>query len=332
VIKPPAAISTFNDRLRIMDNLDLGDLQLFLRVLDHGSISAAARRLDVSVAVASQRIKRIERRLGVRLLNRTTRHLQPTPEGAMLAEHARTLVEELDAVTSSLSTNARTIAGTLRVTVPASFGRMYVSPLLPQFMEKHPRLRLHIDLSDQLRDMVAEGFDLAIRVGTLYDSGLVATRLAPNRRILCASPSYLKKHGVPRKPEELTEHECLLLSVGRSAADVWRLRGVDGQNADVHVHGRIKSNFGEVIRDAALGGMGIALHSTWHIAQDLRAGRLKHVLPEYELPESGIYGLMPERRMVMPRVRAFVELLKQEFGEMPPWERTSSARSRRGGA
>lgn len=279
-----------------MDNLDLGDLQLFLRVLDHGSISAAARRSDVSVAVASQRIKRLERRLGVRLLNRTTRHLQPTPEGALLMEQGRSLVEELDAVTSSLSSSAKAIAGALRVTIPASFGRQYISPLLPQFMAKHPRLRLHIDLSDQWRDIVAEGFDLAIRIGSMHDSDLVATRLAANRRILCASPGYLKNHGTPRTPEDLAEHECLLLSVGRTASGVWRLTRSDGEHVDVHVHGRIKSNLGEVIRDAALGGMGIALHSTWHIAPDLQAGRLKRVLPGYELPESGIYAVMPERR------------------------------------
>ena len=307
-----------------MDHLN--DLNLFLRVLDLGSISAAARSLDVSVAVASQRLKRLERGLGVRLLHRTTRQLRPTPEGIALAEQGRPLVEELDVLTSSLRKDAKSIAGTLRVSIPASFGRQYISPLLPDLMTRHPRLRLHIDLSDQMRDLVGEGLDLAIRIGTLKDSELVATRLASNRRVLCASPAYLRRHGTPKKPEDLAKHECLLMAVSREVVDVWHLRGPDGKEIDVRVQGRLKSNLGEVIRDAAIGGMGIALHSTWHVCEDLRAGRLKLVLPEYSLPESGIYAVMPQRRMVLPRVRAFVEFLSQQLGETPPWERYLAAK------
>lgn len=300
----------------------IGDLNLFLRVLDLGSISAAARSLDVSVAVASQRLKRLERSLGVRLLHRTTRQLRPTPEGIALAEQGRSLVEDLEVLTSSLSNTAKGVAGTLRVTIPASFGRQYISPLLPQFMARHPRLRLHIDLSDQMRDLVGEGLDLAIRIGTLKDSELVATRLASNRRVLCASPDYLRRHGVPKKPDDLAKHECLLMAVSRDSTDSWHLRGPDGDETTVRLKSRVKSNLGEVIRDAALGGLGIALHSTWHVSEDLRAGRLKLVLPDYQLPESAIYAVMPERRLVMPRVRAFVDFLTQQLGDTPPWERS----------
>jgi len=305
----------------------LGDLNLFLRVLDLGSISAAARSLDLSVAVASQRLKRLERGLGVRLLHRTTRQLKPTPEGIALADQGRHLVEELDVLTSSLAGNAKNIAGTLRVTIPASFGRQYISPLLPQFVARHPRLRLDIDLSDQMRDLVSEGMDLAIRIGTLRDSELVATRLAVNRRVLCASPDYLRRHGTPMQPDDLTRHECLLMSSNRESANVWRLRGPDGEKIDVRLQGRLRSNLGEVIRDAAIGGLGIALHSTWHVCEDLRAGRLKIVLPNYQLPDSGIYAVMPQRRMVLPRVRAFVEFLSRQVGETPPWERYLAAKS-----
>jgi DNA-binding transcriptional LysR family regulator len=300
----------------------IGDLNLFLRVLDLGSISAAARSLDLSVAVASQRLKRLERSLGVRLLHRTTRQLRPTPEGIALAEQGRSLVEDLEVLTSSLSNTAKGVAGTLRVTIPASFGRQYISPLLPQFMARHPRLRLHIDLSDQMRDLVGEGLDLAIRIGTLKDSELVATRLASNRRVLCASPDYLRRHGVPKKPDDLAKHECLLMAVSRDSTDSWHLRGPDGDETTVRLKSRVKSNLGEVIRDAALGGLGIALHSTWHVCDDLRAGRLKLVLPDYQLPESAIYAVMPERRLVMPRVRAFVDFLTQQLGDTPPWERS----------
>ncbi len=305
----------------------IGDLNLFLRVLDLGSISAAARSLDLSVAVASQRLKRLERSLGVRLLHRTTRQLRPTPEGVALAEQGRSLVEDLEVLTSTLSNTAKGVAGTLRVTLPATFGRQYISPLLPEFLGRHPRLRLHVDLSDQMRDLVGDGLDLAIRIGTLQDSELVATRLASNRRLLCASPEYLRRHGVPQKPEDLQKHECLLMAVSRDASDTWHLRGPDGSEVAVRVQSRLKSNLGEVIREAAIGGLGISLHSTWHVCEDLRAGRLKQVLPEYQLPESAIYAVMPERRMVLPRVRAFVDFITQHLGEVPPWERYLTTRS-----
>lgn len=188
-----------------MDRVD--DIALFLRVLDLGSISAAARGSDLSVAVASQRLKRLERDLGVRLLHRTTRQLHATPEGVALAEQGRPLIEDLQALTGNLRQAGTQVAGTLRVTMSAAFGQQYISPLLPEFLALHPRVRLSVNLSDQLLDLIAVGFDLAIRVGTLDDSSLVARKLANNRRVLCASPAYLRRHGYPRTPAELATHE-----------------------------------------------------------------------------------------------------------------------------
>jgi DNA-binding transcriptional LysR family regulator len=304
-----------------VDRID--DLNLFLRVLDLGSISAAARSLDLSVAVASQRLQRLERSLGIRLLHRTTRRIRLTPEGAALVADGRALIEDLQALTGGLRRAAHEIGGTLRVSLPASFGRQYVSPLVPEFLARHPRVKLHIDLTDQFRDLIGDGFDLAIRIGTLRNSNLVARRLAPNRRVLCASPGYLRKHGTPSTPQDLAMHECLLLA-GRHAHDVWTLRKPTGGEVSVRVRGRLESNLGEVIRDAALAGLGIALHSTWHVCEDLAAGRLELVLPHYRPPDSGIYALMPQRRLVLPRARAFAELLAERFGRTPPWERKHS--------
>lgn len=299
----------------------VGDLTLFLRVLDLGSITAAAHSLDLSVAVASQRLKRLEKELGVRLLHRTTRRLHPTPEGATLAEQGRVLVEELETLGSGLRETAREVAGTLRVTMSASFGRQYVSPLLPGFMARHPKLRLSIHLSDNVVDLVSEGFDLAIRIGALDDSGLVARRIAPNRRVLCASPDYLGRRGEPQTPAQLAEHDCLLLFGSGGRQDVWRLETPEGGEIAVRVQGRFESNFGEVLRDASLAGQGIVVHSLWHIADDLRAGRLKRVLPDFPLSTTAISAVMPQRRLVPPRVRAFVDFLSDAFGEHPPWER-----------
>ncbi|MBN6151466.1 LysR family transcriptional regulator [Xanthomonas sp. AmX2] len=299
----------------------IGDIALFLRVLDLGSISAAARSLDLSVAVASQRLRRLERELGVRLLHRTTRRLHPTPEGQQLAEQGRALVEDLESLAGSL--RGEGAAGTLRVTMSASFGRQYVSPLLPQFMARYPQLRLSVHLSDNVVDLVSEGFDLAIRIGALRDSSLVARRIAGNRRVLCASPDYLRRHGAPATPRELARHACLLLSGAEGRQDVWRLHGAQGEEA-VKVSGPMESNLGEVLRDAAVNGLGIALHSVWHVAEDLRNGRLQVVLPDHPPAETGIHAVMPQRRLVPPRVRAFTEFMAEQFADPPPWERLSS--------
>lgn len=298
----------------------IGDIGLFLRVLDLGSISAAARSLDLSVAVASQRLKRLERDLGVRLLHRTTRQLHATPEGAVLAEQGRVLVEDLDALTSGLRQSAHDVSGTLRVTLPASFGRQYISPLLPAFLALHPRVKLSVNLNDQMLDLVGSGFDLGIRVGALGDSGLVARKLASNRRVLCASPDYLRRHGTPRTPADLATHECLLLVGSQGRQDVWRMGDGHGGEIAQRVHGRFDSNQGELLRDAVVAGLGIALHSIWHVHEELHAGRLQVVLADYPIAATGIHAVMPQRRLVPPRVRAFVDFLAERLGEHPPWE------------
>ncbi|WP_242110682.1 LysR family transcriptional regulator [Luteimonas aquatica] len=300
----------------------IGDLALFLRVLDLGSISAAARSLDLSAAVASQRLKRLEQDLGTVLLHRTTRRLHATPEGLALAEQGRALVDEFDALAGSLRQSGTAATGTLRVTASASFGKQYISPLLPAFLAEHPALRVSLNLDDRVTDLVGSGFDLAIRIGALDDSSLVARRLAANRRALCASPGYLRKRGMPKTPADLADHDCILL-VGRDGRqDLWRLRGRDGREIEVRVHGRFECNYGEVLRDAAVADLGIAIHSHWHVHEDLRSGRLQTVLPDYPVAETGIYAVMPQRRLVPRRVSAFVDFLAEKLGEDPPWERS----------
>lgn len=299
----------------------LDDLQLFLRVLDIGSITGAARSLDISVALASQRLKRLERELGVRLLHRSTRRLHPTPEGAALAERGRALIEDLDALTSGLKRAATSVTGLLRLTTSSTFGRLYISPLLPGFLARYPEVKISVDFNDQVLDLVSEGFDLAIRIGELVDSSLVARQLAVNRRVLCASPEYLRRHGAPRTPADLVHHECLVLGSRHGRRDVWSFTDAQGRTETVHVNGRVECNQGEPLRDAALAGLGIALHSTWHVCHDLQSGRLQVVLPDWRVAESGIYAVMPQRRQVPPRVRAFVDFLVEHLGEVPPWER-----------
>lgn len=290
----------------------LSDIALFLRVLDAGSISAAARQLDLSVAVASKRLQRLERELGVRLLHRTTRQLRATPEGAVLAAQGRVLVEDLEALTGSLRQTGNEVSGVLRLTTSLSFGRQFISPLLPKFLAQHPRVKISISLSDEKVDLVSAGFDLAIRIGVLEDSALVARKLAANRRVLCAAPAYLQKHGAPQTPADLEQHQCLLLTSAQRQPEVWRLTNRDGDEVSVRGQGRLESNSGDALRDAAIEGLGITLHSTWHIVDDLRAGRLQQVLPDWSLV-NGIYAVMPQRRLLPPRVRVFIEFLQAAF-------------------
>jgi DNA-binding transcriptional LysR family regulator len=298
----------------------VGDLSLFLRVLDLGSISAAARSLDLSVAVASQRLKRLERDLGVRLLHRTTRQLHATPEGAALAEQGRVLVEDLEALTGGLRQSATEVSGTLRVTMSAAFGGQYISPLLPEFLALHPRVKLSVNLNDQILDLVGSGFDLGIRVGALGDSGLVARQLATNRRVLCASPAYLERHGAPRTPADLATHDCLLLVGSQGRQEVWHFTDRKGREIAQRVQGRFESNQGALLRDAVVAGLGIAMHSLWHVHEQLRSGQLQVLLPDYPIAITGIHAVMPQRRLVPPRVRAFVDFLAERLGTHPPWE------------
>lgn len=309
-----------------MDRLD--DIGLFLRVLDTGSISAAARSLDLSVAVASQRIKRLETTLGARLLHRTTRRLTVTAEGAALAERGRPLVEEFEALATGLRRSGDEVAGNLRVTMSATFGRMHVSPLLPGFMALHPRLHVSAHLSDQTVDLVSEGYDLAIRIGAMADSSLVSRRIASNRRVLCAAPGYLRRHGTPRTPQELSQHNCLLLFDGQRRRDSWALSDGSGGTLEVQVSGRLESTLGELLRDAAIAGEGIGMFSYWHVADDLRGGGLQMVLPEHPPPATAIHAVTPQRRLVPQRVRAFVDFLEAEFGTQPPWERATPQAAR----
>jgi DNA-binding transcriptional LysR family regulator len=299
----------------------LHDIQLFLRVLDQGSISAAARSLDLSVAVASQRLKRLEQNLQVRLLHRTTRHLHPTPEGMELAEQGRILVEDLDALTARLRHGASAVSGTLRVTMSSSFGNQYVSPLVPAFLATYPDVKLSVSLSDELLDLVGSGFDLGIRVGVLRDPGLVSRRLTRNRRIVCASPGYLRRHGAPRTPADLAKHECLLLAGSSGRQNTWHFTDKKGNAITQRVKGRFESTQGGPLRDAAVAGLGVSLHSLWHVHEQVCSGALKILLPDYPIPMTYIHAVMPQRRLVPPRVRAFVDFLIERLGDPPPWER-----------
>lgn len=295
----------------------IGDIALFLQVLEHGSISAAARHMDLSPAVASQRLKRLEAELGLRLLHRTTRRLTPTPEGLALAEEGRPLLDGLTQLGVRLQQGSSQVSGLLRVTASAAFGQHYLMPLVSGFLVAHPQVQLRLDLDDRMVDLIAEGYDLAIRIGQLQDSSWVSRRLADNPRVLCASPDYLRRRGLPQQPADLLAHDCIVQSGQGDESGVWRLQDAQGESVRLRVHGRVQSNAGEALRQAALAGLGISRHSLWQVHEDLRAGRLQRVLPQWSLPGSGIHALMPERRLQPARVRMFVEYLADSLAHLP---------------
>jgi len=289
--------------------MESSDLGLFFRVLDLTSISAAARSLNISAAVASQRLQKLERELGVRLFQRTTRRLVVTPEGLALAEQGRSLVEDLETLSTDLKGSISDITGTLRLTTSATFGRQFIYPLLDEFLHQHQKLRCSVTLTDQMLDIVAGGYDVAIRIGQMADSSLVAKWLAPNRRILCASPEYLRRRGEPQVPTDLQGHECLVLGLPNGRDDQWQFLDEKDKKVSVRVRGRFDSNQGELLQQAAISGLGIAIHSTWQVQEDLASGRLVRVLSKFQIEDTGIYAVMPQRRLVPLRVRAFVQLL-----------------------
>jgi DNA-binding transcriptional LysR family regulator len=298
----------------------ISDMAVFVRVVAAGGLSAAARELGLSPAMVSKRLSRLEARLGGRLLNRTTRRLHLTEEGERYHQRAAQILADLEEAEALVGAGRATPRGTLRVSTPASFGRRHVAPLIHAFSARHPELRIHVELDERVVDVVEEGFDVAVRIADLEDSTLVARRLAPNRRVVCASPAYLKRHGAPKTPAELARHNCLVVATRSFRQDEWPFAGPDGPTS-VRVGGTLSCNNGEVIRQWALDGLGLALKSTWDVGEDLRAGRLKAVLAEHVPVGNSIYAVYPHRQYLPAKVKAFVDFLQDAYGPQPYWDR-----------
>jgi DNA-binding transcriptional LysR family regulator len=299
-----------------MDPLD--GIAAFTRVVDSGSFSAAARRLKISKSAASAHVQRLEERLGVRLLNRTTRRLAVTEAGAAYYRHCARILAEAEAAEESACALQREPRGTLRISAPDSFGWMHVAPAVPAFLKRYPELSVDIALSSAHVNLVDEGLDLAIRIGVLEDSRLVVRKLAPSRLILCAAPAYLDARGMPREPRELAGHNCLCTSLLRWG-DEWRLAGRRGE-VRVAVGGSFRSDNAEMLRAAALDGIGIAVLPTWAVMEPLRSGALRRVLGGWEPPASTIYAVYPGNKLMSVKVRAFVDHLVRCFGRAPYWD------------
>jgi DNA-binding transcriptional LysR family regulator len=285
---------------------DLDEMRSFQRILALGSLSAAARDLGVSLAVVSKRLASLERRVGQRLIHRTTRRLSPTEEGAALLARVERVMEALDAAEAWVSEGRDGPAGTLRVSAPISLGRLHVAPVLAGLTRDHPRLEAELRLGDGLIDLMEARIDVAVRIGPARDSRQVMRKLADSHRILVASPDYLDRRGRPEAPGDLADHDGLR-SMGW--APIWRLANAAGETVEITPPCRLRSDNGEAVHDWALAGLGVMLKSAIDVAADLRAGRLERVLPGWSIPDAPIYALIPSARHVASKTRLFVDAL-----------------------
>jgi DNA-binding transcriptional LysR family regulator len=297
----------------------LSDISVFVQVVDSGSFTAAAERLGLSKSVVSKYVTRLEDRLGARLLNRTTRRLSLTEAGEMFYNRSLRGLEQIAEAESEVSRLQSTPRGTLRLNTPMTFGILHVAPALPAFMARYPDLKVDMNLDDRQLDPVEGGFDLAIRIAELPDSSMVARRLAPCRRVVCATPDYLEHHGTPRNPDELRSHNALTFHYHDSPSQ-WCFLATDGTSINVSVNGDLHMNNSLALREALLQGMGIALAPTFLVGADIQAGRLQTVLDNYRAPERSIYFLYPQRRHLSPKVRAFIEFMSERITQMPDWD------------
>lgn len=294
------------------------EYELYARVIETGSLAAAGRSLALSPAMVSKRIAALEERLGARLLHRTTRKLATTEAGQRFYERVVEILAASREAESLVSGTSGEPTGRLKLTAPTSFGRLHVAPHLKGFLDRWPRLEIELDLSDGYVDLLGERIDLAIRIAPGVDNGLTGHRLAPNRRLLCASPAYLKQHGAPARWQDLRRHR-LLAAEGQLP---WRLQGRAGQIVTVPGESAVRTNSSEVVRELAIAGLGIALRSTWDIGNELRSGVLKPVLPDHPgAADVSIFAVHPATNFVPAGVRAFIDHLRAIYGDAPSWDR-----------
>jgi DNA-binding transcriptional LysR family regulator len=287
-------------------------METFVAVATKGSLAAAAQVEGVAAALIGRRIDALEARLGVKLMTRTTRKLTLTFEGLQYLDDCQRLLEQTKQADEAVAVGATLASGHLRITAPAGFGRKHIAPLVSQFLTDNPDVALTLDLTDRVSDIVDEGYDLAIRIGTLEDSNLVAIKLTSNRRVVVASPAYLARYGEPTTPEQLHRHRCLTIGNSTSQARGW-IFTVNKKAIALKVEGAIQCNDGAVLHEWALQGQGLAWRSWWEVNDEVKQGHLVTVLDTYAAPLNAIYAVYPQRRHLPRRLQLFIELLRKTF-------------------
>jgi DNA-binding transcriptional LysR family regulator len=292
-------------------------ISTFVEVVARGSLSAAARAEGIAPAMIGRRLDALEARLGVKLLQRTTRKLVLTDEGAAFLEDCQRILAELEEAESAVSERSARATGHLLVSAPAGFGRQHVAPLVPSFLAEHRDLSINLNLNDRVVDVIGEGVDVAIRIASLSDSSLVGVKLADNHRVVVAAPAYLKRHGTPQTLDELARHNCLAISSEGSQRG-WTFQD-GGNSVTLKVGGNMVCNDGAVLHDWALAGRGLAWRSMWEVGPEIAAGRLVPVLEQYAAPGNDIYAVFAQRRHLPLRIRAFVDFLRHAYAQPDYW-------------
>jgi DNA-binding transcriptional LysR family regulator len=286
------------------------DLGFFSQLVAAGSLSAAAREQGLTTAAVSKRLAQMEARLGLALLNRTTRRMSPTAEGELYLEHARRILAGIEEMEQVLGQSTSTPSGLLRVNATLGFGRSHVAPVISRFARKYPRIEVRLQLSVDPPPLTEDAFDVCIRFGPPPDARVIARHIAPNRRLLCAAPAYLARHGEPKTAADLASHNFISIRQGEEAYGLLRLaRGRAGKAENVKVRGSLTTNDGEIAVRWALDGHGILLRAEWDIERYLASGRLVALLPQYQAPNADIYAVYPQRHQAAARVRAFVDFV-----------------------
>lgn len=292
------------------------ELGFFSALASSGSLSAAARELGITTPAVSKRLALMEARIGVPLINRTTRRMSLTPEGEVLYEHARRILADLDDLDQIMSVSKGAPKGLLRVNATLGFGRLQVAPVISRYVRQYPDVEVQLQLSATQPSLTDDQFDVCIRFGEPSDTRVIAKQLAPNRRLLCAAPRYIEAHGEPKSPHDLVHHNCICIRQGDEAYGVWRLfsgRGPERQAESIKVHGNLATNDGEIAVNWALDGHGILMRAEWDIERYLKSGRLVQVLSQYQTPEANIYAIYPQRHQLSTRIRTFVDYLTESL-------------------
>lgn len=295
------------------------ELHSFVQVAQKGSFAAAALSEGVTPAILGRRLDALERRLGVRLMHRSTRGLRLTELGEQYLERARVLLREFDELEAEIGSSSSMVKGQLAVSAPAGFGRLHVAPHALGFQQRFPNLKLAFNLTDSVVDLVGEGYDLGIRIGEVRDPNYVAVKLFPNRRVVCGTPEYFARHGKPQTPEDLAAHNCLAFTLQGGQQRGWTFQR-DGRQLAVKVAGNLACNDGELLFSWVRQGVGLGWRSTWEIQGELRRGELVTVLDDYALADYDIQAVYPQQRYLPAKVRFFIDYLRELYGAPGYWE------------
>ncbi|NUU04651.1 LysR family transcriptional regulator [Herbaspirillum robiniae] len=299
---------------------DSGDIRFLLAIRDGGSLLVAARKLGVTPSAVTQRLQQLEKKLSVRLIDRTARRLRLTPEGELLCQRGGDLVQQFDALFDELRHHSAELVGTLKVNAPLGFGRRHLASVVADFQQANPDIDIALTLSDQPLAETIDRFDVVVHIGELQISNLVGHAVAPNARFVCASPAFVKRHGMPASPDDLARLPCIVLRENNEDVSLWHFsRGQTSRS--VRVSSKLSCNDGDVIRQWARAGRGVILRSEWDVAEDLAAGKLVRLLPAWKTPDANVVALTHNRAGLPARIRHFTQYLQERFRPSPPWRK-----------